>query len=107
MGYGLLRAGVKVLVEFEGILNVACFKEDAIACTKLQHITCVNTNPNTKSAAIKLDTRASRAASTREINDGKKREQRKATKIPIGIRGRWVVYHLEARHIQQHHAWLL
>jgi hypothetical protein len=69
MRHGLLRAGVKALVEFEGILNMACFKENAIACTKLQHITCVNTNPNTKSAAIELDARASRAASTRSTTE--------------------------------------
>ena len=57
MGHGLLRAGVEVLVEFEGVLNVACFKENTTACTKLHHITCVNTNPNTKSAVIELDLR--------------------------------------------------
>ena len=44
---------MKVLVEFERVLNMASFKENAIACTKLQDITCVNTNPKTKSAAIK------------------------------------------------------
>ena len=57
--------------EKERILNMACFKENEIACTKPQHMTCVNTNPNTKSAPIELYTRASRAASTRELNDGK------------------------------------
>ena len=68
MGHGLLHAGMKVLIEFEGVLNVACFKENTIACTKLRHIACVNINPNTKSAAIELDAQVSRA-STREVND--------------------------------------
>jgi hypothetical protein len=52
--------GMKVLVEFESVLKVACFKENTIACTRLHHIACVNTNPNTKNAAIELDARASR-----------------------------------------------
>ena len=58
MGHSLLRAGVEVLVKFEGVLNMACFKESTIACTKLHHIACVDTNPNTKSAARELTTRA-------------------------------------------------
>jgi len=36
----------------------ACLKENRISCTKLYHITCINTNPNSKRAAIELGTRA-------------------------------------------------
>jgi len=36
---------------------VARFKENTIACTELHHITCINTKPNTKRAAIELDER--------------------------------------------------
>jgi hypothetical protein len=57
---------VKVLVEFEGVRDVACFEENNISCTKLHHITGINTNPNSKRAATQLGTRAN----TSEGNSG-------------------------------------
>jgi hypothetical protein len=58
MGNKVLRAGVKVLVEFKGVLDVICFEENKISCTKLYHRT------STKRAAIKLDGRTNSIAST-------------------------------------------
>jgi len=72
---------VKVLVEFEGARDVVCFREDNISCMKLFHITCINTNPNTKRAAIELETRANASEGNLKM---------KATKIPIGTCARWV-----------------
>jgi len=61
-----------VLVEFEGVREVACFKENKISCTKLYHITCIKTNPNPNRAAVELGMRAN----TSEGNSGVK-----ATKV--------------------------
>jgi hypothetical protein len=55
MGYRVLRVGMKVSVELRSVLNVACFEKNAITYTKLQHITCINANPNGKKVAIELD----------------------------------------------------
>jgi len=47
-----------VLVEFEGVREVVCFKEDKISCMKLYHITCIDINVNSKRVVIELETRA-------------------------------------------------
>ena len=47
-----------MLVESEGVRDVVCCKEDKISCMKLYHITCIDTNANTKRVVIKLETRA-------------------------------------------------
>jgi len=60
-----------VLVKLGGVLDVACFEKNTITCTKLQHITWVNANPDTKRAAIELDARATGAVNTREVDNRK------------------------------------
>ena len=47
-----------MLVEFEGVREMVCFKEDEISCMKLYHITCIDANANSKRVAIELETRA-------------------------------------------------
>lgn len=47
---------MKDFVKLGSVLNVTCFEKNAITYTKLQHITCINTNPNAKEVAIELDT---------------------------------------------------
>ena len=69
-----------MLVGFEGVRDLVCFKENKISCMKLHQITCINTNANTE-GGIGLETRAN----TSEVNSGMK-----ATKFPIGTRVRWV-----------------
>jgi hypothetical protein len=64
---------------------VARFKENTIACTKLHH---ANTNPNTKSAAIELDARASRAASTREVFGDESKERPRKSRLEF-VDGGW------------------
>jgi hypothetical protein len=60
---------VKILVEFEGLRDVVCFKENKIAC------------PNAKRAAIELETRT---------NTSEGNLRMKATKILIGTSAKWV-----------------
>lgn len=66
-----------MLVKFEGVRDVACFKENKISCTKLYHIACITTNPNSKRAAIELGTRA---------NTSKGNSGMKATKVLRNLR---------------------
>ena len=47
---GVSCPGGKVLVEFEGVRDAVCFKENKITCMKLHQITCINTNANIKRA---------------------------------------------------------
>lgn len=84
---------MKVLVKVEGVLDMACFEEDTIAYMKLQHITCVNTNPNAKKVAVELDARATGAADTREVDNRKnfrgESEERPGKSRLEFMRGRW------------------
>jgi hypothetical protein len=59
---------VKILVEFEGLRDVVCFKENKIAC------------PNAKRAAIELETQT-------HTSEGNLRM--KATKSPMGTSAKW------------------
>jgi hypothetical protein len=43
---GVQCPGAKVLVKFEGVRDVVCFKENKISCMELHQITCINTNAN-------------------------------------------------------------
>jgi hypothetical protein len=69
------------VVEFEGVRDMVCFKENKIPCMKLDYITCINTNPSAKKAAIELETRT---------NTSEGNLRMKATKIPIGTSTQWV-----------------
>ena len=73
--YGVL-AGVKVLVEFEGVRDTVCLRENKISCMKFYHITYINTNSNAKRETIELETQANAS----EGNLGMK-----AMKFLIGI----------------------
>jgi hypothetical protein len=64
MGYSVF-AGVKVLVEFQGVRDVVCFEETKISCTKLYRITSI------KKAAIEWDVRANSTASTVRSTTGR------------------------------------
>jgi len=70
-----------VLVEFKGVRDMVCFKENKILCSEAPPDNLYQLQPKCQEGGIELETRA---------NTTKRNWGMKATKIPIGTCARWV-----------------